>query len=269
AQVDIVAGADTLNGGASFLGGNPNIFDGGSASGSSVSWTTIKNHLTGAAGGSNTDVYITTSTSNVSPCGACGIDVLAASPDLASSHVLRLISHGHITVSGSITNTGSGALEMYAGWDGASTSTPVLTNNTGSITLNAPITFAGNVLLRAYLNITDAAGATITTPNLLASSSNGSVNLTSATHMVGTLAGTFHNDFAFKNGQTLTIGNVAGVDGISTVASPGGAPTLQITAMTGNINVNSPIIVADGGGTTATTSVTLTTFNGGINVNNT
>src|SRR6185369_5351854 len=135
AQVDIVAGADTLNGGASFLGGNPNIFDGGSASGSSVSWTTIKNHLTGAGSGSNTDVYITTSTSNVSPCGACGIDVLAASPDLASSHVLRLISHGHITVSGSITNTGSGALEMYAGWDGASTSTPVLTNNTGSITL--------------------------------------------------------------------------------------------------------------------------------------
>jgi hypothetical protein len=87
--------------------------------------------------------------------------------------------------------------------------------------------------------------------------------------MVGTLAGAFHNDFSFRNGQTLTIGNVGGVDGISTVASPGGAPTLQITAMTGNINVNSPISVSDGGGTTATTSVTLTAFNGGINVNNT
>jgi filamentous hemagglutinin family protein len=268
-QVNIVAGADTLSGGAGFDGGSPNnVFDGGSGP-SSIGWTTIKNHLTGAGGGSNTNVYITTSGFQCSLAGSCGIDVLAASPDLASSNTLRLLSNQHINVSGSITNTGSGALEMYAGWNGASTTSPVLTDGSGVITISAPISFAGNVLLRAYHNIADTVGATITTPNLLASSSSASVNLSNSTHMVGTLAGTFHNQFQFKNGQALTIGTVDGTSGISTVPSAGGAPSLQVTVTTGNLIVNSPISVSDGGGTTATTSVTLHALNGGISVNNT
>ena len=258
---------NTSDSGGSFNSGNPNIFSSGGSS-STLTWTTIKNHLTGAGGGSNTNVYVTTS--GCSLPGSCGIDILDNSPDLAASNTLRLVSHEAINVSGSITNTGSGALEMYAGWDGTSpVSSPTLNNFAGTITVSQPITFTGDVLLRAFLGITDSAGATITTPNLLASASSSSVNLSSATHMVGTLAGRFHNDFSFKNGQTLTIGSVGGVSGISTVPSAGGAPTLQLTVTTGNLVVNSPISVTDGGGTTATTSVALNALNGNVSVNNT
>ena len=257
---------NTSDSGGSFNSGNPNIFSSGGAS-TTLTWTTIRNHLTGAGGGSNTNVYVTTS--GCSTPGSCGIDILAASGDLASSNMLRLISHESINVGGSVTNTGSGALELYAGWDGVSTASPNLNNLAGSIAVNQPISFAGNVLLRAFQNITDAVGATITTPNLLASSSSGSVNLSNATHMVGTLAGTFGDQFQFKNGQALTIGSVDGTSGISTTASAGGAPSLQVTVTTGNLTVNNPISVSDGGGTTAATSVTLQALNGSISVNNT
>jgi len=258
--VEITASTDS--GPGSFGGGDPNPFTGSTDGFSEVAWTTIAANLATA------DVNITTS--GGSPAGA-NITVSANSPVLNSSRALRLIATQDINVNGSITNSGSGAIEMYAGWDGNSPGgTSFTLGNPGTITITAPITAAGSVLLRAQNGITDSGitTAAITTPNLLASVVFGSVILNSSTHMVDVLAGNSNDEFLFKNGKSLDIGTVGGINGIDVVAPSGlSDATINVLLTSGSLNVTQPI-VATASETAGIASVVLTAP-AGITVNNT
>jgi hypothetical protein len=121
----------------------PGLFDllgifTGAVGTATITWNTIKNQL------ATTNTTITTSGS----LGSGNITISANSPDLATPNALRLLAHSDIAVNGSITNTGSGALEMYAGWDGASTISPVVASS-GNININQPLTLAGNAIFAA------------------------------------------------------------------------------------------------------------------------
>ncbi|TAK46426.1 MAG: filamentous hemagglutinin N-terminal domain-containing protein [Betaproteobacteria bacterium] len=279
-DVDIVSGSDTLAGGAGFDGGNPNnIFTGGSGA-SSIGWGTIKTHLTTTNGGTN--VVITTSPNFSGQCsivGACGdIDVINDSPDLASSNTLSLLAHRNINVTGGgITNSGGGTLELWAGWNGASATTPAL-GNAGNITITKPINLsgavAGEVLLHANNNITDsaAAGGVITANKLLASTNSGSVPgsvlLDSNSHMVDIIAGNSSDQFLFKNGKSLEIGTVAGINGINVTAlSSFSDSAINIQLTSGSLLVTQPI-ASNASDPLGAASIALTADTGAIGVTN-
>ncbi len=279
-DVDIVSGSDTLAGGAGFDSGNPNnIFTGGSGA-SSIGWGTIKTHLTTTNGGTN--VIITTSPNFGGQCsivGACGdIDIINDSPDLASSNTLSLLAHRNINVTGGgITNSGGGTLELWAGWNGASATTPAL-GNAGNITITKPINLsgavAGDVLLHGNNNITDSAtaGGIITANKLLASTNSGSVPgsvlLDSNSNMVDIIAGNSSDQFLFKNGKSLEIGTVAGINGINVTAlSSFSDSTINIQLTSGSLLVTQPI-AANASDPLGAASITLTADTGAIGVTN-
>jgi filamentous hemagglutinin family protein len=238
----------------SFLGG---LLDGllgifsGAAGTATITWNTIKNQL------ATTNTTITTTGGG----GAGTITVSANSPDLTTSNALRLLAHSNITVNGAITNTGAGAVEMYAGWDGASTAAPVVSSS-GSIALNAPMTLAGDALLIASDSITQLATAPITA-NRLAARAGDEVALSSATNMVNVLAGAADDccstRFDFRNGKNLTIGSAGGFNGI-TASDNDGSPVINVSVTSGALTVDQPVSAIDG--------QVLLTAAGTVNVNN-
>ncbi|MDP1537852.1 MAG: filamentous hemagglutinin N-terminal domain-containing protein, partial [Burkholderiales bacterium] len=76
------------------------------------------------------------------------ITIAAASPDLASSNTLDLRANNDIVVNGSITNSGSGKIMMYAGYND-NFNTPGVVPGTGSIAVNANISTLGEIFLQA------------------------------------------------------------------------------------------------------------------------
>ncbi len=142
---------------------------------------------------------------------------------------------------------------------------------TGSVIyVDSPITFntsrVQNLLLTADYNITQASTAPITVTNLLASAGSGSVDM-QAGNMVGTLAGEAVGSFAFKNAQSLTIGSVGGVNGVTANSYTYFTPaTVEITVTNGDLTVNKDV-KAEGIFSGASAFVTLTATTGGITVN--
>ncbi|MBI4195302.1 MAG: filamentous hemagglutinin N-terminal domain-containing protein, partial [Betaproteobacteria bacterium] len=246
-------------GGGSFDDLIPNVFSSSSDGLSQIAWSTVKSNLAASA------VYITTLGDTTS--GNADITVSANSPDLDTTNTLRLLSNRHVTVNGSITNTKAGALEMFAGWDGASTTAPAV-SSFGNITLNSGISVSGDVSLIANNDITQGVSGIISANKLLVSSNSGSVLLNTATSMVNTLAGRANDQFLFKNGQSLTIDTVGATSGITVNNTSSGNSTVDVQITSGSLAVNKNISATGGNAFSGgAATVTLTSPNG-ITVNN-
>jgi hypothetical protein len=247
----------------SFAGGSfsPSAVFGGAAGTASISWSTIDGELT------NNNVVITTSGSG----GSGNITVSTNSPTLNQSNNLWLVANNDITVNGTISNTGGGNVQLYAGWDGAfSFPTFPVTSGTGSITVsqNISISNAGtDLVLKAGKDISVGSGVTI--GNLTGLSSNNTLTLEAVGGSITTGSGssllvTPYTAIAFGlpstinliaggnitlTGTTISVTGGAPPSGGSGSAAPGGAATLGIQAG-GTLAVSGGAITATGGNAT-------------------
>jgi filamentous hemagglutinin family protein len=144
-----------------------------------------------------------------------------------SGGILTLIARNDVVVNSTITNSGSGDVKLYAGWDNVSLISAPVVGTTGVIDLNAAVSTGGNVHLIAGGDIIQSASSPITAAGLLAVSNAGSVSLDLASNSVGTIAGRAVANFEFKNDSDLTVGTVGGVSGI-TVENPSGNAYVQL-----------------------------------------
>lgn len=188
----------------------------------------------------------------------------------SSGGSLTLIARNDVLVNSPITNAGTGDVKLYGGWDGASTSAPVV-GSTGNITIDAPVSTGGNVHLIAGGLISQGIYAPIDASGLRAVSNAGSVQLSGAVNMVDTIAGRAVNEFYFFNGKDLTVGTVGGVSGI-TADNANGAATVNLQLDNGssaNLFVNKDIRATGGdGGNAAIQLNTNGSYGGNITVTN-
>jgi filamentous hemagglutinin family protein len=209
--------------------------------------------------------------------GTQGRIVIDDSISWSSANSLTLTAMGNVEVNASITNGGTGGINLYAGWDGTSIPvTPMITNPAASILLSAPISTLGEVRLIAGGNIgSDGSSAPIAAGQLLAASNSGSVylNNSSTPNAVNVIAGKAVQNFKFLNSKSLTVGTVGGVDGIS-VNNPSGAARVEITVngTAGNpasLTVNNNITAQSSlGGDAYISLYDNQSYGGSINVNN-
>ncbi len=198
----------------------------------------------------------------------------------SSAGILTLVARNNIEVNASITNSGIGGVNLYAGWDGISApATPMITNSAASILLNGPISTLGEVRLIAGGNITQftANGGPIAADRLLAVSNFGSIYLdnSSTPNAVNTIAGKAVQNFKFLNSKSLTVGTVGGVDGIS-VNNPAGDARIEITARgnsgnpVANLTINNNITAQGSSGNDGHVVIRAddASYGGSINVNN-
>jgi len=257
---DITITDDTVTedfGGGGFTGTNPLIFDGNGADVTAlIRWSTIKSNLTGA------DVYITT-------CGdGCGsgsgiITISKDSPDLATANTLRLLSGGNIQVNGSISNTLSGAIEMYAGWNnGPDSSSPTVLAGTGDININKNVLSSGGGAIRLI------AGNNVLVQNATVATSG---TMTINANALGVVASSAAALLSSSGTQSITVGaggvTVSGGTGtgLSAQIAQGPSGTQDIT-----VNSGGTVVLNGGSGSNANfvqivsngTAQTIT-FNGG------
>ncbi len=153
ANVNITTTADAFAGG-SFTTGQ----FGGATNTATITWNTINTQL------ATNNVVITTSGTAAGQLG--DITVVNASPVLNRANDLWLVANNAITVNGAITNTGAGGLRLYAGWNGTAFTYPTVptlaASATANITVNAPISVAGDVVMAASNNVTVARDVSVT-----------------------------------------------------------------------------------------------------------
>ncbi|MGP1678948.1 MAG: beta strand repeat-containing protein, partial [Burkholderiales bacterium] len=141
----------------------------------------------------------------------------------------------------------------------------------GSIAINAPITLSSvsSLVLKSAGHIWQDAGSPVTV-NSLALDAGDYVDM-QADNMVGTLAGSASGDFIFTNAQSLTIGLVAGYDGVSVdrgfFIDGGEGANIKFAVNNGSLTVNQPVIADAGtgynpGAATVSLSATGITVNG-------
>ncbi|MDP1537336.1 MAG: filamentous hemagglutinin N-terminal domain-containing protein [Burkholderiales bacterium] len=102
------------------------------------------------------------------------ITIAADSPDLASAFTLDLRANNDIIVNAGITNTGSGSLVMYAGYND-NFNTPGVLPGTGSVTFGgaSPVQFgSGNITLNSGKDIIFNGQTVFTQGNIVASGSD-------------------------------------------------------------------------------------------------
>ena len=226
-----------------------------------------------AYGGTNVDILSTSSST-----GTTGTIFVNDAVTWSTDSTLRLIAVGNVDVNSAITNTGAGAVKLYAGWTEAfdGSSNPIVGTTAAparNINLNAPISTLGDIHLVAHGNIVQGAPGSLTANGLQASSMSGFVNLAnpSATNTVNTVSGRAIGQFAFKNTGNLTVGTVGGASGITAY---GGFPDLDVTVNVGvtggALTVANPIVAVgmggSGGAAGGNANISLTASNG-INVN--
>ncbi|MGV3627791.1 MAG: filamentous hemagglutinin N-terminal domain-containing protein [Betaproteobacteria bacterium] len=215
--------------------------------------------------------------------GTQGRIVIDDSISWSSANSLTLTAMGNVEVNASINNSGTGGINLYAGWDGISpAATPMITNPAASILLNAPISAAGEVRLVAGGDITQSTlfAGPIAADRLLAVSNFGSVYLldTSTTptpNAVNTIAGKAIRNFKFLNSKSLTVGTVGGVDGIS-VNNPAGDARIEVTVRgsagnpVANLTINNNITAQGSSGNDGHVKLLANdaSYGGSINVNN-
>ena len=95
--------------------------------------------LTAQLGFSNVAVV----TSNAAGTGLGNITVVDP-VTWSANQQLRLLAHNNITINGAITSTVGGLFDAYAGWNGGSITTPVITPGTGNININQNVSVTGN-----------------------------------------------------------------------------------------------------------------------------
>jgi filamentous hemagglutinin family protein len=185
---------------------------------------------------------------------------------------LALIARNDVIVTAPITNAGTGDVKLYAGWDGASTSAPVV-GSTGQINLNDVLSTGGNAYLIAGGNINQGTSAPITSSGLLVKSNAGSVFLNGAIggNSVDVIAGKAANEFYFSNNKSLTVGTVGDVSGI-TVENPSGPAFLSLELAAygpSDLIINKDILVKGNDGGSAEINLNAIAYYGGsISVNN-
>ncbi|MCF8197733.1 MAG: filamentous hemagglutinin N-terminal domain-containing protein [Sulfuritalea sp.] len=150
---------------------------------------------------------------------AGGIDFANGSYGWSNSNSLSLYSLGHIVFNGgSLSNSGSGALNMMAGWNYTSgTVAPATTGSTGDIqaTSTSISTTSG------AMKLTAAGAVTLTNSNV---SSGGTLNLTAQSLTINATTG--NAGLSSQGNQTIALG--AGSNGI-----------LNITSTVGNAKISS------------------------------
>jgi filamentous hemagglutinin family protein len=161
-----------------------------------------------------------------------------------SANSLTLTALRNVQVDSAITNAGSGGINIYAGWDGSSSPSAPTLLTSGAIQLNAPVSTGGVVRLQATDTIGQSAPGAIAASGLLAISTGSSVNLSTATNSVGTVAGLAVGQFALKNSGNLVVGPVSGNNGIQVNgSSPGMHATVGLEVTAGNLTIDKPVIV--------------------------
>ncbi len=239
-----------------FTGGMPNIFDSFGSQNSVISWSTINTNIASA------NLIITTNGSG----SAAGNITIASSGTLNTPNTFQLVAHNNIDVNASISNTGSGDIRMYAGWDGymPSAANPSINSGSGSIAVNAPVSTLGNIVLVAGNGISQTGAGILTANGLVADGGAGAVNLAAASNMVNIVTGHATGGFNFKNAQSLTVGSVGGYSGVFADGGEGVPANVAIT-VTGafsTLTVNESIRANDNGQNNVSATVTLTSPNG-------
>ena len=189
--------------------------------------------------------------------------------DWSSDNSLTLLARNDVVVNEAITNGGSGAIRMFAGWNGDANA-PAVNSGTGGILLGAPVATNGNMFLIAGNSVSqNNSGAFLAANNLLVNGGAGAVFLSAAFNDVGTLAGRASGSFSFQNGRSLTIGTFAGTSGIR-VNGPSSAQVYVYTSgnqAAAHLNVNQDIIA----NTEGSSNIYLNaggSYGGTININN-
>lgn len=160
----------------------------------------------------------------------------------SSNTTLTLLARNNVNVNQPVTNTGAGAVKLYAGWNGNVDVPGVVC--CGYINLYAPINLnqaMGEAWLIAGGAIYQIETAPITANTLLADGRNYGVFLTEADNRVNTLAGrTQQGSFNFRNNRSLVIGSVGGQSGISADGGEGQV-FVQVVGAGNNLTVNQPV----------------------------
>ncbi|MGZ3183842.1 MAG: beta strand repeat-containing protein, partial [Telluria sp.] len=122
----------------------------------------------------------------------------------------------------------------------------VLSSGNSSISVTGALTNTGKIGLSAQNVIDQTSSGVITTPALYVEGVGGNttVQLTSASNMVGSLTGTAAGYLGFKNGTDLTLGDAS--KGVTVVASSSNAfPTIDVTAHSGSSSTPALLTVAN------------------------
>ena len=119
--------------------------------------------ITGATLSANLGSTNVTLTSD-NGAGGVGGDVFVNDPVAwSSTNSLSLLARRNVDINQSVTSSGSGGINLYAGWDGFSTTSPGSNTGIGDIVFgtNTNVQTAGSVLLHAGSQIALGSGATI------------------------------------------------------------------------------------------------------------
>jgi filamentous hemagglutinin family protein len=82
-------------------------------------------------------------------------DITVAAPvSWSGTSSLTLLAHNDVKVDNSISNAGTGTVNLVAGWTGADPVFWTVTPGTGDVLINAPVSSGGNILITAGRDIT-------------------------------------------------------------------------------------------------------------------
>jgi filamentous hemagglutinin family protein len=231
--------------------------------------------ITGAALSSILQTSNVVKTSDQGATAGSGNVIVDEAVSWTSGNGLTLLARNDVIVNQSITSTGktlngNGDIKLYAGWNGGSTSNPVVVNGieSGSIVLKAPVRTAGNIFLVAGNQISQDGNGILGADGLLAKAGSGGVFLNSAINDVSRIAGRAGTSFNFENGRTLTVGEVDGVSGI-TVEGSSAFVNLQVSGnQVSHLNVNRDITASAAYGGAEIRLQASGSYGGDINVRN-
>jgi len=199
----------------------------------------------------STNVIIT-STSGSGMYGGGNGDILVDDAiSWSSGNSLTLTAIRNVDVNSPITNTGSGGLNLYAGWNGVGDgSTPALVAGVGNINVNSPISVGNTINMAAGGAVTIGAAVTAN-PACCSSGSNSVINISGSTVTVNspvyargsdgsegqaggnaTITLSSSSSMQINSGGTITADGGEGGYGYSYSgdAGPGGNATVNLTS---------------------------------------
>jgi filamentous hemagglutinin family protein len=166
----------------------------------------------------------------------------------SNSTSLTLTAERHVEVNQPISNSGTGAINLYAGWDGSSSpGSPSINYGIGNININANISSGGNLYFRAgnNINVNGAAlnagstGGFAATMQLEADGGSIFLNSGSSLNVVGGNSGSFNGYPA--NVYLYADNGMVSLDGASVVAS-GGSGASAYGGDAGRVNIQAESI---------------------------
>ena len=207
------------------------------------------NYRVASYGGDITGAQLSTSLNSTNVTLSSDMGATAGSGDVivddsvswGSANSLTLLARNDVNVNQSIINEGNGAIQMYAGWNGSSPTTPAVVNGTGSIFLDSSVRTEGNISLIAGNQVFQNGIGTLGANGLLAIAGSGGVYLSSAVNDVSRIAGRARDGFYFYNGRTLAVGEVGGVSGITVEGGDFAQVNVYVSGNQAQLNVSRDI----------------------------